>query len=184
MKIAINPNYIPAYKPKEAARQPPAQAPSPAVVRFPGNSDGAAIYRVALQAGQPVAAEPADQKLVELLRIISKAVAERIGPKAKIATAVVWLSVDAKRLHDHWHDPDMAGAQRLDDASRLAGDALGTLGAVKGFSLAEKAAMPVYFVADLGDTIRQGSATLSTADLAGYAGVEDADLLKLPDLLQ
>jgi hypothetical protein len=39
---------------------------------------------------------------------------------------------------------------------------------------------------DLGDSLHQGSVTLSAADLAGYAGVEgaDAELLKLPDLVQ
>jgi hypothetical protein len=156
------------------------------VPRALGGPIGASVYRVALQGGQPAVADSGGQKLTEILRTVSKFVAENIGPKAKIATAVVWLSIDGKRLHDRWIGQDTAGAERLAGALRLTGDAFDTLGTVKGLGLAGQAAATIYVLVDLGDSLHQGSVTLSAADLAGYAGVEgaEAELLKLPDLMQ
>jgi hypothetical protein len=186
MKIDTTAPYLRPYDPKDAAPRPPPQEKAPAVARVLGGPIGSALYRVELKDGQPAAAGAGNERLVELLRTVSKEVAAYIGPKAKIATAAVWLSIDAKGLRDHWHDADMAGTRRLADAATLTADALDAMGTVKGLGLAGGAATTIYALVDLGDCVQEGKVTLDASDLASFAGVDDTGvgLLKLPGLLQ
>ena len=149
------------------------------VTRLSGLRLGGPVYHVALGGGIPALVPgaprrplsgPQRESGLELLRLGSKLVADHLGQKGMAVHYVLWTVVDAKTLHDHWHDPGQDTTGRALGVLKVAGGALGALGAVPGGAGADAAATTLSFVADCGGSIHQGQITLNAADLAEYAG--------------
>ena len=180
MRIASHPLLIPPYVMKEAERkvQPADRAIS--VTQVPGQPFGAPLYRVAL-AGYTLSAPRTDwNPVVDVLRNVSTMVAEHCGIRGvKIATAVIWLSVDLKTLLSHIGDPKVPRSAQLVETERVAGEFAGVVGRIPGLEAGGMVETVFTFLADMGDSIHQGNISLNGLDLATYVGGETGDALKL-----
>jgi hypothetical protein len=185
MQIICSPRSGLPRKLQEADRQLPPPAAGPRVARLPGDAHSpTSLYRVAVPAMPVPSLGLSDEKIESLLRLVSEKVAEQFGNVGRFTNAVIWLSVDAKRLHDNWHELEKDGAQRVIEVGRLAATGLGAVGLIPGLQAAASVETPLYFLADVGESIHQGRITFSAADLADYAGAPGADALKLNELLR
>ncbi|HUJ43262.1 MAG TPA: hypothetical protein VLW52_06625 [Opitutaceae bacterium] len=163
---------IPAY----VAESPKRVRPS-----IVGAADGRAttlplagsVYRVdasgALSRFAPTA-PTVDRKQVAaaLLRFISARIAEHYGHNAMLATKVVWLCFDAKKLRDNLRLPGTNKTEGMIQATELVSDLLSTAALVPKLAGADAIATPIHFVARFGDMAHRGSITLSQSDMAEF----------------
>lgn len=149
----------------------------------PPTSHAAAIYRVAVPPPMLASTAGASGKVDELLRLISQKLADGLGPAGRIANAVVWLSVDASRLHRDWDKLKSDGVQRTIEVGRLVAGGLGVAASVPALQHLARAETSLYFLAAIGESVHTGEVALTPGELAEYVGADAAAAIKINEIL-
>jgi hypothetical protein len=174
MKIEAYRSSIPAQSVRNVEeRLSPAESSAP-VARIAATPDGKPLYRVPFHGATPEALGVLSGPQIGLARILTKIVADHLGTAGRIANGVLWLAVDAKRLHDRFGDQTVSAAERFSDVIRVAGSLADVTGAIPGLEAVHLADTPIHFLADVGESVCQGQVTLNSMDLLTYAGGDAA----------